>query len=251
MTTCCAPARDATEASPLLADEPVDVPAGDFTGRLGPEDKLWKCACGKHQFKLTGAPHAVFNCHCKSCASAAKFVAAKNDPPCTASALTAEGGVMKALYYLENVEKLTPEVPDYGYVKIGQDGGNIRVYTKCCNTPMQTAGGDGFPMGVRPFNRNCVYNKDGSKFEPEDVPNVMAGEAFDADKVPEPKYTMLPCGLLCCAMIPAICAKNCCGPCCGTGEGTHTGVPFFATGDIAEVTEQADWSTDAPGIAKQ
>lgn len=65
-----------------------------------------------------------------------------------------------------------------GYVKVGENGKSIRSYTKCCGTQAFSTGKD-MPLSVRHFNRNCIYNEDGTKWIPkDDVPNILLAYAF-------------------------------------------------------------------------
>jgi hypothetical protein len=153
-------------------------------------ERTWKCQCGKFQAKLKGEPLFVVNCHCRSCVSCMRHIDAKGDGRNTsAEAANGNGGVAKAFYDMKDVE-FTSDNPaeQLAFVKLGDEGKNVRSYTRCCGTQLQTAGGRSFPAAFRPFNRNCITNADGSKYDPDPgrVLNVFKAKAFDPGKVPKP-----------------------------------------------------------------
>jgi hypothetical protein len=155
-------------------------------------------------------------------------VSALSDP-------ASDSGAAKAFYYLTNVDILSDNPEEkLGFVKVGDRGKIVRSYTKCCNTVLNTAGGKKFPAGFRPFNRNCIYNSDGSKFDPPAALNIMAEASFNPALVPEPKHKEIPlCSSLLCRFASGICANKCC--CCDAGYGHHREGVFMK--DPRDVTE--------------
>jgi hypothetical protein len=119
-----------------------------------------------------------------------RHIDAKGDGRNTsAEAPNGNGGVAKAFYNMKDVE-FSGENPagQLEFLKLGDAGKNVRSYTRCCGTQLQTAGGRSFPAAFRPFNRNCITNADGSKYnpDPDRVPNLFKAKAFDPGKVPKP-----------------------------------------------------------------
>ena len=153
-------------------------------------ERTWECECGEFQLKLLGEPLFVINCHCRSCVACMRYIDAKGDGRNTSAvAGGANGGVAKAFFELENVEFVgTNPIDKMAFVKLGSDGKNIRSYTRCCGTQINTAGGRSFPASFRPFNRNCIKNSDGSEYEidPATVLNVFKAKAFEPNRVPKP-----------------------------------------------------------------
>ena len=94
-----------------------------------------------------------------------------------------------AKYTAKNVEftaTLTPEL--FGALKVGEAGRAIRLYCRCCNTLVF-----GVTRTVFAFNRNCIYNEDGSKYEPaKPVLNIQKKNAFDPSMVPDPSVETWP-----------------------------------------------------------
>ena len=153
-------------------------------------ERTWKCGCGKFRVKLTGEPLFVVNCHCRSCVACMRHIDAKGGGRNTsAEAEHSNGGVAKAFFYLKNVE-FSDDRPaeQLQFLKLSDTGKNVRSYTRCCGTQLNTAGGRTFPAGFRPFNRNCITNPDGSKYNPvpASVVNIFKARAFEPEKVPEP-----------------------------------------------------------------
>ena len=94
-----------------------------------------------------------------------------------------------AFYTAKNVEfttTLTPEL--FGALKVGEAGKTIRLYTRCGNTLVSRV-----TRNVFCFNRNCIYNVDGSKCEPaKPVLNIQKKNAFDPSMVPDPSVEAWP-----------------------------------------------------------
>ena len=153
-------------------------------------ERIWTCGCGKFRATLKGEPLFVVNCHCRSCVSCMRHIDAKGDGRNTsAEAANGNGGVAKAFFDMSNVE-LNDDDPakQLQFLKLGERGINVRSYTRCCGTQLQTAGGRSFPAAFRPFNRNCITNPDGSRYDPDPatVLNIFKAKAFEPDKVPKP-----------------------------------------------------------------
>lgn len=185
------------------------------------EQKTWRCKCGAVELKLNGEPAVVFNCHCHSCVSCVRYIDEKAGGTNT-SALSQEGpagGAAKAMYYLENVEIPDGLVDKLNFIKVGEKGTAVRSYLKCCGTQLNTGSGRTFPAGFRPFNRNCIFNADGTRFQPKGpVQAVNAKSAFEPDLVPPPKHASAPCWLIC-FFVKGILKNKCCSCCCGSGAG--------------------------------
>ena len=153
-------------------------------------ERTWKCSCGKFQAKLRGEPILVLNCHCRSCVSCMRHIDDKGDGRNTsAEAPNGNGGVAKAFFYLKDVEFNDRDPAEQlEFVKLGEAGRNVRSYTRCCGTQLNTAGGRSFPAPFRPFNRNCIANPDGSAYSPDpaNIMNILKAKAFEPEKVPQP-----------------------------------------------------------------
>ena len=186
------------------------------------------------------------NCHCKDCVTVMKYV---DEHHPSGKSANVSGGVGKAMFYLKDIDfgdisdghdgtsKKDPS-DKFGYVKLGQDGKNVRCYTKCCGTMMMTASGTVFPANFRPFNRNCIFTADGTPFD-DKAESIVGGEPYnmnvksasDPNNVPEPKHDTVPFGILksfiTCAFKKSIgMGKN------PDFEGTKL---FFATGQENEI----------------
>jgi len=152
---------------------------------------VFKCGCGKFQIEFTHPPRGSFNCHCRFCYTGVTApVKAAEEGMVPTSMLNEEGGVCKTWFWLNEV-KLPPDALD-NVMYINVNGGDkIRSATKCCHTPVNSAGGPGFPLkGARPFNRNALYMEDGSKWQPSSPPpNVNTGASLTLPEaeISEPK----------------------------------------------------------------
>lgn len=142
-----------------------------------------------------------WNCHCHSCTSASRFIT-ENHPEGTTqlSDITNNTGSAMSVYNLKDTIFVEGSPQDnFGYVKVGEKGKAVRSYTKCCGTQAFTSGMP-VPISYRHFNRNCIYNEDGTKYIPDDpVPNIMLSYAFVDPSVisaETPKYNYIPLSLL-------------------------------------------------------
>ena len=138
---------------------------------------------------------------CHSCTAASRFIT-ENHPEGTTqlSDITNNTGSAMSVYNLKDTIFVdgSPQDDNFGYIKVGENGKVVRSYTKCCGTQAFTSGMP-IPLSYRHFNRNCIYNEDGTKYIPKDpVPNLMLSYAFvDPSVVSEtPKYNYIPLSLL-------------------------------------------------------
>lgn len=156
----------------------------------------WKCKCNKVVIKFHNEPFMCNNCHCTYCSPIARFIDKKSDSK-NISAIIYNTGVAKAMFSLNQIKEfigkdlLKP-------IKFGKNSENIRAYTSCCNTLCICDGGKNLGFSFRPFNRNCLYNLDGSKYIPlyNLIWNTQGGDNSEYDKIPEPKDPDLPPHLL-------------------------------------------------------
>ena len=156
--------------------------------------KTWKCKCGKLQIKLHGDPVCSWNCHCHSCTAASRYITDKYHGTTQLSDATNRTGSAMSLWHMKDIDFFQGSPHNnLGYVKIGEHGKFLRSYTKCCGTQAFVAGNN-LPFSYRHFNRNCLYNEDGTRFEPEvhNIPNIMVSYAFDPTVIDEPKYNYVP-----------------------------------------------------------
>jgi hypothetical protein len=145
---------------------------------------VWVCMCGAFKAKLKAPPVFEGNCHCHSCVAPARYLDAKY--PQTSKSGLVNGGVGKAFFRLEDIE-----LPEGGlaYLKVGENGENIRSYTTCCGTLFNTAGGKIFPIAARPLTRNNIQNSDSSPYvSPEAPTNTFTKYAYDDYTLPEPHF---------------------------------------------------------------
>ena len=153
-------------------------------------ERHFRCGCGSFQAKLQGEPLFVMDCHCHSCVSTARYIDKKACPNGhSISCLSKEtGGASVAMYLYSNVEFPSSSKTRFGFVKVGPRGTRIRRYLKCCNTMAF-----GISEKLVTFNRNCIYNKNGTKYKLEAKPvNCIKKFAFDPEKVPEPSNSYIP-----------------------------------------------------------
>jgi hypothetical protein len=212
-------------------------------------ERKWVCKCGEFQIKLQGEPYIVFNCHCHSCTASARYVDVKGGGTSAIADPSTNSGAAKAFYWLSDVDVV--DDVKLSFIKVGEKGRIVRSYTKCCNTMLNTASGKKFPAGFRPFNRNCIQNADGTQYNPPNVLNGMAKNAFDPATVPAPKVAGLPlCGTKAslCKFVTGICYMKC--GCCPSGIGKNTGEAFWK--DPREVTEMVPitWEPEATSIER-
>ena len=71
--------------------------------------------------------------------------------------------VKKAFFYCRDCVLPADAANKVYWIRVTAEGTNFRSSTKCCNTLMTTASLG--PVAMRPFNRNGLYNFDGSRFE--------------------------------------------------------------------------------------
>ena len=154
----------------------------------------WKCKCGKCQVKLNGEPAASFNCHCRTCTATTRYITEKYPDGATElSNLEQKTGSAMSLWYMKDINFFQGSPHEnLGYTKVGPDGTVLRSYTKCCGTQAFVTGKEMKMSTLRHFNRNCLYNEDGSKYTPKgEIANIMLAFAFedvDTSVLPEPRY---------------------------------------------------------------
>lgn len=160
---------------------------------------IFRCKCGDIKATLQGLPVQNANCHCRSCVASAKTIQSK--PNFNGVSILNVGGVSYADFRWRNINFVTPFDTDMttneardsiGFVKVGERGKMARSYCTRCGTMI----GVFSPNNVF-FNRNAIYNRDGSPYKSaEPVNNIMCRFAFDPSKVPEPNYSFVPMGMV-------------------------------------------------------
>ncbi|KAH8069421.1 hypothetical protein JL721_5984 [Aureococcus anophagefferens] len=149
--------------------------------------------------------------------------------PSGTSALSECGGVKKALFHCGDCT-LPPDAHEKLYwIRVDDRGAELPPATKCCNTLMCTAS---LPIALRPFNRNGLYNFDGSRYEPAELLRGNCAHAAEpgpepasADRVfrggirlrrsiPEPRADGMPEGMLSCLLHAAAFAPGDGNPAC-------------------------------------
>lgn len=157
-----------------------------------PTTRTFKCKCGEFQAKLTGEPLMDVNCYCHSCVACCRFVDEKH--PGGTTGLKDDGAVFTA-YKPSQIDFLGADLTDtFGLVKVGPKGKFYRLYTKCCGTLAIPGAMSKFVS----FNRNGIYNQDGSPYVPAKPPlNLQKKNAFDPSLVPEPSHATFPMGMVC------------------------------------------------------
>jgi hypothetical protein len=116
----------------------------------------------------------------------ARFLDAKHGA--TARSALVNGGVGKVFWHLENIELPAEELR---FLKVGENGENIRSYTACCGTLFNTAGGKQFSAPARPLTRNSVKAPDGSAYTPADpslCTDCLTKYAFGDYELPTPSF---------------------------------------------------------------
>lgn len=173
--------------------------AGCACGRVAMATLVFRCACSAVEADLGVArPACVLNCWCHGCVNVVRHNNARFGATHTsASSVPGEPehtGVAKAFFDLSKVRFKGGRLPDgaLGFARNGPGGTNVRSWCVMCGALVNTASGEGFGhLCFRPFNRNAVYVKEtGERYEPtksKEVPNTLAKDAFEPDRVPEPK----------------------------------------------------------------
>lgn len=154
----------------------------------------WKCHCGDFVVQFSGVPKFCFDCHCQSCAACCAYAERQAGGGGT-SALNSEGGVKKAMFYCADCTLPEDAESKLYFMKVGEDGSNIRSATRCCNTIVNTAS---LGIDLVPFNRSALYGFDGKEFEPMEQPlyKGMCMYAANPSAISEPKSDGFPPDLL-------------------------------------------------------
>jgi len=148
---------------------------------------VWVCACGAFKAKLKAPPVFEMNCHCHSCVAPGRYLDAKF--PDTSQSGLVHGGAGKSFFHLQDIELPQEGGAGLSFLKVGDDGENIRSYTTCCGTLFNTAGGKQFTRAARPLTRNQIQNSDGTPFvSPETPTDVLTKHAFGDYALPEPHF---------------------------------------------------------------
>ena len=99
------------------------------------------------------------------------------------------GGVGKTFWMVKNVT-LRPD--GLAYLKVGNNGENIRAYSACCGTLFNSAGGKQFRVSARPLTRNNITRADGTPYVPAEPPTACgiagAGAFFEDYEKQQPFY---------------------------------------------------------------
>lgn len=99
-----------------------------------PQTTTLACQCGKFHIELTGAPFITAECHCKSCRSAARRLAAL---PLSYPLTAPNGGVPYVLYRKDRV-RFPDGTTGLAEFRLSDTAPTRRVLTTCCNTPVFT-----------------------------------------------------------------------------------------------------------------
>ena len=165
-----------------------------------PVQRIWKCQCGDVQLRLTGEPILNLRCHCHSCVACARYIDEKYNHNGTSMIHSCGGGVCASPYAAGQVKVLTPlstsdpssdgdTSSKLKFVRVGENGRIWRSYTTCCGTQLANMAKPGMIV----LNRNAIYNQDGTKYEPREIPlNINKKHAFDPDSVPKPSHDVAP-----------------------------------------------------------
>ena len=105
-----------------------------------------------------------------------------------------EGGAAVAIFESNNVTVTRVDGAKIGFMKVGDGGKKPRPYCTKCGTVLFNVWAPKWCA----VNRNAMTAADGSPFVPTCTPvlSVNSKHAFDKDKVPEPKHTGVPLGML-------------------------------------------------------
>ena len=191
--------------------------------------RYFQCKCGIFTLELHNEPLSLCHCHCHSCVSTARHIDKLYGTTNTSAVHTKSGGFALAFYNISDIHycdepgkddasKEDEIIKKLDFGKVGNDGTNLRSYTKCCGTLVNTFGGVGH---ARPFNYNAIYekkvvnddhhrhNKDDEaatmsstgttttmltpafQGKSDEYPNVFTFASFDPDTIPQPKYKII------------------------------------------------------------
>lgn len=149
----------------------------------------WKCACGNFKCRFLGEPELVADCYCQSCVACAMYCEDRGGRgnldrspavvPCVESVYFA----WRQIYFSD------PDASDkLEFLKVGDDGKNLRSCTVCCRTLFGTSSG----TGVIPVNRRFLKHADGTPYVRDDAVRINAKFAAEPEEVPRPHYQELP-----------------------------------------------------------
>ena len=153
-----------------------------------------KCKCGSFEATFDAPPRLIFNCHCHSCVAVINGIEAKDGFSGTSMKSDEEGGAAVSVFKSNNVAVTKVDGAKIGFMKVGESGKIPRPYCTECGTVLFNV----WLPNLCAANRNVLSTVDGSPFVPTCTPvlNVMAKNAFDQNKVPEPKHKSAPLGML-------------------------------------------------------
>lgn len=153
----------------------------------------WSCKCGDVQAHLTGEPFVIFNCVCRSCVSACRFIEQKTNQSGTSMMDSKDLGVCVAGYGARQVTFPNSMANKLKHVRVGEKGVKHRAYTTCCGTQMTNIC---FP-GLIVFNRNGIQRIDGSPYEFGKEDTVLSANTNycfeeDSQRINSPSHKTLP-----------------------------------------------------------
>ena len=153
-----------------------------------------KCKCGSFEATFDATPRITFNCHCHSCVAVIKSIEARDGFSGTSMKSDDEGGAAVAIFKSNNVTVTKVDGAKIGFMKVGDGGTKPRPYCTECGTVLFNVWAPNWCA----VNRNAMTAADGSPFVPTCTPvlNILCKHAFDKDKVPEPKHSSVPLGML-------------------------------------------------------
>ncbi|KAL3809792.1 hypothetical protein ACHAXA_004033 [Cyclostephanos tholiformis] len=183
-----------------------------------------KCKCGSFEATFDAPPRLTFNCHCHSCVAVIQGIEAKDGFSGTSMKSDKEGGAAICIFKSNNVTVTKVDSAKIGFMKVGEGGKIPRPYCTECGTVLYNV----WKPTWCAANRNALFIDDGSPFVPTCTPvmNIMSKNAFDQDKVPEPKHKSAPLGMFV-KFIPLVVGL--------VGDGSNSKVNALIPVDISKV----------------